>query len=166
MRVTSAYGRVWHRACVGCFRELCQLLCEDETGSGNTFLLRCGTTDAPPVGRRSVDTLNQCSYSARSGITFQGGCHCQSGLPMSRRLACGSHVAAAAVLTIRRRLQQLLRRSRGRCMGIARLPGLTIRDELVGCGQWCGLGRSRPVGLSASSCSRPWTVGIPSFGAR
>ncbi len=50
---------------------------------------------------------------------------------------------AAAVLTIRRRLRQLLRGSRRQHVGIARLSGLLVRNELVGCERG---GRVPPLG--------------------
>jgi hypothetical protein len=50
----------------------------------------------------SADAPNQPATSARNGITFRIRYRCQTGLPVSQRLGCGSHTAAAAVLRTRR----------------------------------------------------------------
>jgi len=55
---------------------------------------------------------NQRSRSAQRWITSRCGYHCQIEFPVARYLACGSHAAASAVLSLRCGSWRLLRESR------------------------------------------------------
>ncbi len=58
------------------------------------------TNTLPPPP--SVEVQNRRFRVAHSGITFRPGYRCPPGLPGSRGVACGSHAAVPAVLTMRR----------------------------------------------------------------